>query len=183
MDRFLPAADESISEQALVAAGPDRAYEALGAAEVSGDRLLGLLGGLADLDDRMAGAGTRPPTLGELLGPKLGFVELEDEPGSRRVVGIVARYSAFDRGLERLASDRFAMFDEPGHVKVVIGLSLAPAGSGRTLVGCDVRVRATDDDTRSALRSSWFLVRPALRLLARRMLELIRSEAERQPVA
>ena len=181
MDRFLADVDESVSEHTLVAAGAERTYAAIGAANVSGDRLLGALGGLTDLAERMAGHDVRPRTLGELLGPELGFVSLADEPGSARIVGLVARYSPFDRGVERLEPAAFEPYAEPGHVKATIGFVLHPQGGDRTLVSCDVHIRATDDDTRSTLHATWFIAGPCLRMLVRRLLELIRSEAESGP--
>lgn len=177
-ERSLPVADESVSEHTLVEADADRTSAAIASAEVSGDRLLGLLGGFIDLPDRVAGSAVRPRRLDELLGPELGFVLLADEPGVTRVVGLALRYSAFERGVERLAPEQFASFDEPGHLKIVVAFSLAPQDGGRTLLSCDVRVRATDDDTRSALHATWFVAGAALRLLARRLLELVKAEAE-----
>jgi hypothetical protein len=173
-------ADQSISEHTLVSAGPERTYAAIGAADVSGDRLLGALGGLTTLAERLAGDAVRPKTLGELLGPELGFVTLADEPGSKREVGLVARYSAFERGVEHVDPGAFDAYAEPGHVKVTIAFTLDGQGD-RTFLTCGVRLRATDDDTRSTLSSTWFFAGPALRMLVRRLLELIRNAAESGP--
>ena len=41
-----------------------------------------------------------------------------------------------------------------------------------------MRVRATDEDTRSTSRTTEFLVGPALRHLCRRLLELVKQQAE-----
>jgi hypothetical protein len=177
-ERFLPGADLSVTELALVEAGPEQAYAAIGEADVSGDRLLGLLGGLTDLDRRFGGGEVRPRKLADLLGPELGFVELAAEPPGLRAVGLAARYSPFDRGVERLDPGGFEPFDAPGHVKAVVAFSLRPQDGGQTLVTCDVRVRATDDDTRSALRTTEFMVAPGLRLVCRRLLELVKQRAE-----
>lgn len=174
-------ADESVAESTLVSASALRTYAALGAADVSGDRLLGALGGLTDLAERLGGEAVRPRTLGELLGPELGFVTLADEPGSTRTVGLAMRYSAFDRGVERIEPGAFDAYADPGHVKVTIGFTLEPQGGDRTFLSCEVRVQATDDDTRGTLRSTWFLAGPALKMLARRLLELVRNEAESGP--
>ena len=175
-------AGESISEHTLISADATRTYAALSAADVSGDRLLGALGGLSSLAERMAGDAVRPKTLGELLGPELGFVTLADEPGSARAVGLVARYSAFERGVERVESpDAFEAFAEPGHVKIAIVFTLDGQGGDRTFLTCEVRVRATDEDTRSTLRSTWFFAGPAVRMLVRRLLELVRATAESGP--
>jgi len=174
-------AHESISEHTLVSADATRTYAALTAADVSGDRLLGALGGLTDLADRLGGESVRPRTLGELLGPEFGLVTLADEPGATRAVGLVARYSAFDRGVERIDPAAFDAFSEPGRVKVAIVFTLDGQGGDRTFLTCDVRVRATDDDTRATLRSTWFFAGPALRALVRRLLDLVRNAAESGP--
>jgi hypothetical protein len=177
-DRFLPDADLSVTELVLVAAGPEATYRAIDAADVSGDRLLGVLGSLTDLDQRLAGSAVRPRKLGELLGPELGFVTLADEAGTLRAVGLVGRYSAFDRGVERIEPEEFAAYDEPGHVKTVVAFSLRAQADGQTLLTCDARVRATDDDTRSTLKTMSFLVLPAARRLCRTLLELVKQQAE-----
>lgn len=171
-------ADESVSEHTLVSAGAERTSEAIRTADVSSDRVLGALGGLTSLAERLGGDVPRPRTLGELLGPGLGFVTLSDEPGSAREVGLVVRYSAFERGVERVEPDAFDAFSEPGRVKVTVGFALEPQGGDRTFLACEVRIQATDDDTRGTLRSTWFLAGPALRMLVRRLLELIRNTAE-----
>jgi hypothetical protein len=178
LDRFLPESDESVAQHVLVAAAPDETAEALRRAPVSGDRLLGTLGALTDLDERIAGSAVRPKTLGELLGPALGFAVLADEPGGALVSGLALRYSAFERHVERLEADAFAGFSEPGFVKVVAGFSPTAQAGGATLLTGEVRVRATDDDARSTLRTTWFAVGPGLRLLVRRLLDLAKSESE-----
>lgn len=177
-DRFLPDADLAVTELALVVADTAATYAAIGNADVSGDRLLGVMGGLTDLDRRLAGSRVRPKKLGELLGPELGFVTLADEPGKLFAVGLAGRYSPFDRAVVRLDPDGFASFDAAGHVKAVVGFSLHPQDDGQTLLTCDARVRATDDDTRSTLQTTSFLVMPAARRLARRLLELVKQQAE-----
>jgi hypothetical protein len=178
VERVLPAPDQSVSEHTLVSASAERTFAALDDADVSGDRLLGVLGGLTDLADRLEGSDVRPRRLNELLSPALGFVPLADDPGSGRIRGLVARYNAFERGVERIEPQQFATFAEPGFVKVAIAFTLLPQGGDRTVLGCEIDLAATDDDTRSTLQSTWFLAGPALRLLARRLLELVRSCAE-----
>lgn len=164
-----------------MAASPAATYAAIGNADVSGDRLLGLLGGLTDLDRRLAGSKVQPRKLGELLGPDLGFATLADEPGKLFAVGLAGRYSPFDRAVVPVEPGGFAAFDEPGHVTAVLGFSLHAQDDGQTLLTCDARVRATDDDTRSTLQATSFLVLPAARRLVRRLLELVKQQAESGP--
>jgi hypothetical protein len=178
VERFLSTPDQSLSEHTLVSASAERTYAALDDADVSGDRVLGVLSGLPDLADRLAGSDVRPRRLKELLSPELGFVPLADEPRAGRTLGLVARYNAFERGVAHVEPQQFATFAEPGYVKVAIAFTLLPQGGDRTVLGCEIDVAATDDDTRSTLESTWFLVGPALGLLARRLLEVVRSRAE-----
>ena len=65
-DRFLPQADETVTEHLVVAADSARTYAAIGRADISSDRFVGLVGGLDDARVRLAGdvAGAedaRPP--------------------------------------------------------------------------------------------------------------------------
>jgi hypothetical protein len=180
-DRFLPDADRAVTELTLVDASPARTYAAIAEADVSGDRLLGAAGGLLDLERRLGGDKVQPRKLGELLGPELGFVPLADEPPTLFAVGFVGRYSPFDRAVVRLQPGEFASYADTGHLKAVLAFSLRPQEGGQTLLTCDARVRATDDDTRSTLSTTAFLVMPAARRLCRRLLELVKQAAESGP--
>jgi hypothetical protein len=170
--------DESVVEHMLVAAVPAATAAALRRAQVSGDRVLGPLGALTDLDERFGGAAAQPKSIDELLGPSLGFAVLADETNGALVSGLALRYSPFERHVERLEAAAFAGFDEPGYVKLVVAFTPSPQPEGDTLLTGEVRVRATDDDTRSTLHTTWFAVGPGLRLLVRRLLDLAKTEAE-----
>ena len=76
------------------------------------------------------------------------------------MIGIAGRYH-FDRQVAKVSADEFAAFDEPGSLKAVAEVTLAPEGYG-TRLRCDLRVRATDDDTRSTLSTAWLVAGPAL---------------------
>lgn len=178
-DHFLPLADETVVEHVVVDADASRAYEAIGAADVSSDRLVGLWSGLEDAWSKRAGRQPSPKTLDGLLAADVGPVELAAEPGIRRVIGIAGRYHPFERRVAHLRPDEFDGFQEPGSLKAAVAFTLTPQADGRTLLGCEVRVRATDDDTRSALGMTWFAAGLGVRLAARRLLEAIRIEAER----
>jgi hypothetical protein len=172
--RFLPEADETVAEHVMVAADATRTYAAIGSADVSGDRVLGLGG----LPSRIAGLEPTSRTLDDLLAADLGPVELDAELGMRRVIGIAGRYSAFERHVERLQPDDFVAFEEPGCLKAVVIFSLQPQADGGTLLGCEIRIRATDEDTRGTLRTMWFAAGAGLRLLVRRALGRIKATAE-----
>jgi len=175
-DAFLPQADETASADVFVSADPPRTYAAIGSTDVTKVRLWGVLGGLDDARKRFGADPSGPRTLDALLAAGVGPVELAAEPGVRRVIGIAGRYH-FDRQVVKLSPDEFAAFDEPGSVKAVAELTLAPEGYG-TRLRCDLRVRATDDDTRSTLNAAWIVAGPALRFVLPRLLDAVRAQAE-----
>jgi hypothetical protein len=175
-DAFLPQADETASADVLVSADPARTYAAIGSTDVTKVRLWGVLGGLDDARKRFGADPAGPRTLDALLAAGVGPVELAAEPGVRRVIGIAGRYH-FDRQVVKLGAAEFAAFDEPGSVKAVVELTLAPEGYG-TRVRCGLRVRATDDDTRSTLSAAWIVAGPALRFVLPRFLDAVRAQAE-----
>lgn len=177
-DHYLPQADETLSEHVVVGADATRTYKAIGRTDISSDRFVGLMSGLDDARLRLSGDEPAPKTLDRLLAASAGPVELAAEPGVRRVIGIAGRYSAVERGVARLRADEFDAFDEPGSLKAVVEFTLTPQGAGRTLLGCELRVQATDDDLRSTLGMSWFAVRIGVSLAMRRLLAAIRVEAE-----
>jgi hypothetical protein len=177
-DRYLPQADETLAEHVVVAADATRTYAAIGGTDISSDRFVGLVSGLDDARHRLEGEPPASRTLDRLLAADVGPIELAAQPGIRRVIGIAGRYGAVERGVAKLRPDGFDAFDEPGSLKAVVEFTLSPHGDGRTLLGCELRVRATDDDMRSTLGMSWFAVRIGVRLAMRRLLEAIRVEAE-----
>ena len=119
-----------------------------------------------------------PRTLDRLLAADVGPVELSAEPGVRRVIGVAGHYDAAKRGVAHLRAEDFDAFDAPGSLKAVVEFTLTPQDGGRTLLGCEVRVSATDEDMRSTLGMTWFAVRIGLGLAVRRLLAAIRAEAE-----
>ena len=177
-DRFLAQADETLEEHVVVAADPARTYGAIGRTDISSDRFVGLFGGLGDAGVRMSGGTPQPRTLDRLLAADVGPVELAAEPGTRRVIGVAGRYNAVEKSVTKLSADEFAAFAEPGCLKAVVEFTLTPQGSGQTLLGCELRVRATDDDMRSTLDNTWFVARFGLGMAMRRLLAAIKAEAE-----
>ena len=175
-ERFLPQADETASAEVLVAADAARTYGAIGSTDVSSVRLGGVLSSFDDARAKVGADASAPRTLDRLLAAGNGPVELAAEPGVRRAIGVAGRYH-FDRQMAHLTADEFAAYHEPGSLKGVVEFTLSPEGYG-TRLRCDVRVQATDDDTRSTLTTAWFAVGMALRMLLPRLLDAIRAEAE-----
>ena len=176
--RYLACADETLEEHLVVAADPARTYDAVGRTNISSDRFVGLFGSLGDASVRMSGETPKPRTLDRLLAANVGAVELAAEPGTRRVIGVAGRYNAVEKGVARITAHEFAAFADPGSLKAVVEFTCMPQDGGRTLLGCELRVQATDDDTRSTLDNTWFFARFGLGMAMRRLLAAIKAEAE-----
>jgi hypothetical protein len=185
IDRFLPEFDRTAIEQVVVAADAARTHAAIGTADLGGDLALDVVGSLRSLPERLAHwrLGIEEPprekrTFDGLFGGDAAWIDLADEPGEHRVVGLVARVSFDERRLENIGPAEFRAFRAPGFVKIAVSLTTRPGGDGATVLACEVRARATDAETRSTLDRLWALAGGALRLLIRRALGAIRDEAE-----
>lgn len=185
IDRFLPRFDRTAIEQVVVAADPSATYAAIGSADLGSDLALDVVGSIRSLPERLAHwrLGIEEPqrekrAFDRLLGDDVQWIELAAEPGELRLVGLVARVSFGERRLEDVSPAEFGGFGSPGFVKVAASLTTRRGGDGATLLACEVRVCATDEETRTTLDRLWPLAGGALRLLLRRALAAIKAEAE-----
>ena len=184
VDRFLPEFDLAVVEHVVVEAGTDETFAAIARAELAGDRILRVIGSAREWSEHVAAAQlgidlpAAPKTLGDLLGTDYGWVELADEPGGARVLGLVARPDPFRLSIEHVTAGGFASFAEPGFARLVAAFTVEPEPAGRTLLGLELRAQATDEETRGYLRSAGFVGRPGAGTVARRALALVKHEAE-----
>lgn len=117
-----------------------------------------------------------PLTLRDMT--RLGFVVLDEDPGSEIVLGLVGRFWQAKGSFRRVEASDFAGFSEPGYVKAVMNFQVEPAGPGRSTVTTVTRVIATDPGSLRSFRRYWTLIGPFSALIRRRMLSLIRHQAE-----
>lgn len=189
IDRYLPAFDASYICEASVDASPDDTYAAIRETNLR-DPLIDALFALRELPNRIArrlrGDAPLPPatpaklTFGDIaqLGP--GWVSLAEEPGNELVVGSVGRFWRNDYGSRPVTADQFVPFNEGGHAKVALSLSVRPAGTGTILV-YEARTTTTDEAARRAFRRYWRIIAPGVAIVMRRAVQRIKAEAERRP--
>jgi hypothetical protein len=94
------------------------------------------------------------------------------------VFGLVARLDPFRLSLEHITADGFASFSKPGYSRVVAAFTVEPRQEGGTLLGLELRAQATDEETRRNLRGARFVAKPGAQTVARRVLALVKREAE-----
>ena len=91
---------------------------------------------------------------------------------------MIGRFWLFKGGIRRVEPDDFVGFSESGYVKAAMNFLVESSGPGRSTVTTETRVIATDLDSLRSFRRYWMLVGPFSALIRRRMLSLIRRQAE-----
>ena len=110
----------------------------------------------------------------------MGWGVLADVPDHEVVVGAVTRPWEANVVFRALPPDEFALFDEPGYVKIVWTLRADPLGPGESLFSTETRVAATDAAARAKFRLYWSCFSPGMILIRWLSLGPVRAAAERR---
>lgn len=108
---------------------------------------------------------------------RLGFVMLDERPPEAFVLGLVGRFWTPAGGLRTIAAEKFADFDEPGFAKAAWDFVVTPDGH-RCRLSTTTVVATTDAASARRFARYWTVVGPFSGLMRRRMLTLIRRQAE-----
>ena len=125
----------------------------------------------------MAGDDKPAPLLEKVLA--LGWGILAEVPGRKVVFGAVTKPWNANVVFESLEPDAFAAFDRPGYAKIVWTLEAEAVDAVRSIARTETRVATTDPASRARFRRYWATVSPGVLLIRRRMLRLLRRDAER----
>lgn len=185
MDRIFPRHGFSERHTILVAAPPERAYQAIKEATAGEMPLVRLLFGLRSLPTRLTGHGGLPSAADSSLYDQLvaaGFTVLADTPADEVVVGIIDQSWKLDGGEVAPVQDaaEFARFDRPGFVKAAMSFRVEPQESG-TLLVTETRVLATDSRSHRRFACYWALIRPGSGLIRHSWLRAARARAQDAP--
>ncbi len=153
-----------------VHAGAGRVYQAIQSVDFTRSRLILLLLAARGM------TGNGPLTLRGFT--RFGFVILDESPGTEVVLGVTGRFWRPGGGIRRVDRAEFADFSGPGLMKAVWNFHVEPVGPDSSVVSTETRIIATDIRALRSFRPYWLLVRPFSGLIRRRMLALIRADAE-----
>ena len=171
IERFAADYDVGESHAVTVDADVDHCYRSVLAVDLFRSRIIRIL-------YRVRGLPTEGPlTLRDMT--RWGFVVLDEDPGREIVLGLVGRFWLAKGGLRPVESFDFVKFSEAGYVKAAMNFLVESAGPERSTVTTETRVMATDPDSLRSFRRYWTLVAPFSALIRRRMLSLMRQQAER----
>lgn len=170
LEHLAPNYDVRESHVVTVKAGADLSYQAVLGVDLVRSRVIRILFRVRGLP--MKG----PLTLRDMT--RLGFVVLDEDPGTEIVLGLIGRFWLARGGLRRVEASDFVEFSEPGYIKAAMNFLVESAGPNRSTVATETRVVATDSDSLRTFRRYWVIVAPFSGLIRRRVLSLIRKQAE-----
>jgi hypothetical protein len=110
----------------------------------------------------------------------LGWGILADVPDRELVVGAVTKPWEPNVTFHSLPPDEFAVFGEPGFVKIAWTLRADPVDDETSIFRTETRAVATDASARSRFRRYWAFVSPGIALIRRLSLQPLKHEAERR---
>ena len=183
LDQLLPRYDVAERHQRVIAAPPERVWQAIQAVTLRELPLVWGLFALRSLPVRLAGGKGLPlvgdrPLLAQLW--TAGSVRLGEDPGRELVGGLVGQPWKPTGGESARVWDgaEFAAFQRPGFVKAAMSF-LVTARQGGTLVQTETRVVATDPVSRRRFARYWRLIRPGSGAIRRSWLRAADRRATR----
>lgn len=108
---------------------------------------------------------------------------LVEDPGVELVMGAVGRFWRRDSGERVVSAEEFLRFNEPGHARLAVSLSVKPKDFDRSVLRYELHAAATDEEARRRLRRYWHVTEPVVGMAMVRALERIRADAEQMLVS
>jgi hypothetical protein len=110
----------------------------------------------------------------------LGWVVLDEVPDREIVVGGATRPWEPNPTFRSIPADEFAMFGDPGYVKIVWTLRADAISSSSSVFRTETRAVATDPSARRRFRRYWSCLSPGIILIRWASLAPLKKEAERR---
>jgi hypothetical protein len=180
LDSFIPDYDVTERHRIRVAASADVTLAVAREMDLQGSRLVRAIIKARELILGAVPSDRRPPRglLAEVQ--SLGWGVLADVPGREVVVGAMTRPWEANVTFHALPADRFAVFNEPGYVKIVWTLRADPISPTESMFRTETRAVATDAGARAKFRRYWSFLSPGIILIRLATLGPLRREAERR---
>jgi hypothetical protein len=188
IDRHMPRFDASERHATRVGAACDVVYRAIGDADLASSLVVRALLVARALPALVAGgSGARRHNFAEAREPftirtleRYGFRLLAEDAPSEMLIGLEGEFWRPDGGICTPPPEDFiGTVPPPGRARAVWNFSVAPDGSGRSLLTTETRVLCGGHAARRRFLRYWRVVRPCSGLIRRLMLRSITREAER----
>lgn len=169
IDEFMPTYDVHERHEIDIHAPVEKVYAAINSCDLSGSRIIRWLFLLRGM----------PRSAVTIQGlHEIDFALLGEVPGQEILLGLVGRFWAFCGDLQPVDAAGFRKFDKTGYAKATWNFTLAERADARTHVVTETRVQCMDETSRKRFLLYWRLIGPFSALIRRRMLRLIKRQAE-----
>jgi hypothetical protein len=108
-----------------------------------------------------------------------GWLALGETPDRELTFGAIGKVWQPDIDWKTVPRDEFTAFDEPDYAKLVVGFSVRPYGTGRTILSYEARTQGTDGAATKKFLRYWWLVRRFVGHVMRAALATAKDLAER----
>lgn len=184
LDRYLPEYDVSECHARVVAGDASSTWDNVRQVDLARLPLVRALllirsapGRLRARASGRTAPGPPPFTLDDMTG--VGWVLLEEHP-REIALGTVSRpWALGDEQPRPLGPDEYAVFREPGWVRIAFMIRAEPYGAGRTLVTTETRVATTDAVSRRRFAAYWRVIGPFSGLIRRLLLRRLDRQGRR----
>jgi len=190
IDRYLPHYELSTAHACVLPAPPEECYRAARRIDLLRDPVIRTLLSLRSRPQRLAhrlarhkgevapNATPRTFRLDDMVGPPIGWILLDEEPGVEIVLGQISRPWKLDAESrdQPITPAAFASFDRPGFAKIAFNLRVEPYGARSSILTIETRVALTDPESLRRFRRYWILIGPFSSLIRRIALRLIDTD-------
>jgi hypothetical protein len=187
LDEQLPRYDVAITVHRVVAATPERTWQAARDLDFMTVRtpLASLAMWARGLPARLRGRPLpRPASLRLSQGTGLpGWLPLGETENCEVAFGAVGTFWQPSITWRDVSPADFADFAEPGYGKIGCNFTVRPYGAGRALLSYECRVATTDPLSRRRFARYWMLIRPFVAHIMRAATAAVAASAERQRTA
>ncbi len=184
LDGFIDGADAEVAVHNIVAASPDRTFDAAKALDLLEVQtpLLTASFWVRGLPAKVLGRADPPPPAKLTLDGGLelpGWMLLAEAHGREIVFGAVGVFWTPTISWNTdVRPDQFAEFAEPGWGKIACNYSVRSYGEHRSLLSYECRTLTTDNESRRQFNRYWWLIRPFVRHIMNTTVRTIGTHAE-----
>jgi hypothetical protein len=177
LDGLIPEPDLVELDSVDISAPPERAWPLLRHADLGRSTLVRALFRLRTVPARLTGHEPERLnlTIDDILkDEKPGFRVLGECPNQELAVGAIGKVWHLDIPFEDVrTAEAFESFDRPGFAKVAWALRISPLGDHGSRIEFELRVLATDAESRRSFRRYFTVIGPASHFIRRHLLALL----------
>ena len=169
LDDYLPEFQFSKTHRKTINAPVDVVYKKLKSVDLGSSAIIKILFKIRGLPDSMM-------TFEGMQ--NVGFTLLGEDSDLEILFGLVGRFWTIKGGIFSLEPDQFKPFQKAGYAKTAWNFSLRESGKNQTELSTETRIQCLDQKSLRRFRIYWFLIGPFSGIIRKKMLDVVKKEAE-----